>query len=171
GHSSRERPGPRRQIPPRKSGPLPEQDSLDGLPALTAGTPAPAGFDGPRLRVQARALAAKRADVVAKVAPELVTLLGDGFREAFLAYAKCRPMFGGYRQDALDFARSLLDAGRPGDADTRRALARWWKERAGARPPGRAARLLNTVSGATLGRRNRSTYRVSKGVEPHSSLT
>ncbi|MEU9193840.1 DUF692 domain-containing protein [Streptomyces hundungensis] len=141
------------------------------LSSLTAGTPAPAGFDGPRLRVQARALAAKRADVVAKVAPELVTLVGDGFREAFLGYAKCRPMPGGYRQDALDFARSLLDAGRPGDADTRRALARWWKERAGARPPGRAARLLNTVSGAARGRRNRSTYRVRKGVEPNSSLT
>ncbi|AYG79719.1 hypothetical protein DWB77_01837 [Streptomyces hundungensis] len=141
------------------------------LSSLTAGTPAPAGFDGPRLRVQARALAAKRADVVAKVAPELVTLLGDGFREAFLGYAKCRPMSGGYRQDALDFARSLLDAGRPGDADTRRALARWWKERAGARPPGRAARLLNTVGGAALGRRNRSTYRVGKGVETNSSLT
>ncbi|MCT9090652.1 DUF692 family protein [Streptomyces sp. ASQP_92] len=141
------------------------------LSSLTAGTPVPAGFDGPRLRVQARALAAKRADVVAKVAPELETLLGDGFREAFLAYATCRPMRGGYRQDALDFARWLLDAGRPGDADTRRALGRWWKERAGARPPGRAARLLSTVSRAARGRRNPSTYLVGKGVETNSSLT
>ncbi|MFD7169601.1 multinuclear nonheme iron-dependent oxidase [Streptomyces violascens] len=118
------------------------------LSSLTAGTPAPAGFDGPRLRVQARALAAKRADVVAKVAPELPEILGDGYREAFAAYAKARPMRGGYRQDALDFACFLLDAGRPADAEARRALARWWKERAGARPPGRAARLLRTLTRA-----------------------
>ncbi|WP_189965651.1 DUF692 domain-containing protein [Streptomyces violascens] len=118
------------------------------LSSLTAGTPAPAGFDGPRLRVQARALAAKRADVVAKVAPELPEILGDGYREAFAAYAKARPMRGGYRQDALNFARFLLDARPPADAEARRALARWWKERAGARPPGRAARLLRTLTRA-----------------------
>ncbi|WP_438291148.1 DUF692 domain-containing protein [Streptomyces sp. HUAS TT7] len=118
------------------------------LSSLTAGTPAPAGFDGPRLRVQARALAAKRADVVAKVAPELPQILGDGYREAFASYTKSRPMRGGYRQDALDFARFLLDAGRPDDAEARRALARWRKERAGARPPGRAARLLRTLTRA-----------------------
>lgn len=41
------------------------------LSSLVAGTPAPEGFDRVRLGVQARALAAKRADVVAKVAPEL----------------------------------------------------------------------------------------------------
>ncbi|MFG3282576.1 DUF692 domain-containing protein [Streptomyces sp. NPDC048111] len=115
------------------------------LSALTAGTPVPAGFDGRRLRVQARALAAKRADVVAKVAPELPALAGDGFREAFLAYARSRPMRGGYRQDALDFARHLLDSGRPDDARARRALARWWKDRAGPRPPGRTTRLLRTL--------------------------
>ncbi|GGY52404.1 DUF692 domain-containing protein [Streptomyces xanthochromogenes] len=118
------------------------------LSSLTAGTPAPSGFDGRRLRVQSRALAAKRADVVAKVAPELPRLLGDAYREAFLAYAKSRPMHGGYRQDALDFARSLLDAGRPADAEVRRELARWWKERSGPRPPGRAARLLRTLTRA-----------------------
>ncbi|MFI6055217.1 DUF692 domain-containing protein [Streptomyces violascens] len=118
------------------------------LSSLTAGTPAPAGFDGPRLRVQARALAAKRADVVAKVAPELPHILGDGYREAFATYTKARPMRGGYRQDALDFACFLLDAGRPADAEARRALTRWWKERAGARPPGRAARLLRTLTRA-----------------------
>ncbi|MFJ8309487.1 MULTISPECIES: DUF692 domain-containing protein [unclassified Streptomyces] len=119
------------------------------LSSLTAGTPVPAGFDGRRLRVQARALVGKRADVVAKVAPELPHILGSGFgggyREAFLVYAKSRPMHGGYRQDALDFVRFLLDAGCIEDADARRRLARWWKERAGARPPGRAARLLRTL--------------------------
>ncbi|MET9365518.1 DUF692 domain-containing protein [Streptomyces sp. NPDC006632] len=118
------------------------------LSSLTAGTPAPAGFDGRRLRVQARALVAKRADVVAKVAPELPRLLGDGYREAFSSYAACRPMCGGYRQDALDFARFLLDAGRPAEPDARRALARWFSERAGARPPGKAARLLRTLTRA-----------------------
>ncbi|MEU2952937.1 DUF692 domain-containing protein [Streptomyces xanthochromogenes] len=118
------------------------------LSSLTAGTPAPSGFDGRRLRVQSRALAAKRADVVAKVAPELPRLLGDAYREAFLVYAKSRPMHGGYRQDALDFARSLLDAGRPADPEVRRELARWWKERSGPRPPGRAARLLRTLTRA-----------------------
>ena len=40
--------------------------------------PRPRGFDSRRLRVQSRALAAKRADVVAKVAPELPEILGDG---------------------------------------------------------------------------------------------
>ncbi|MER5563465.1 DUF692 domain-containing protein [Streptomyces sp. NPDC002506] len=118
------------------------------LSSLTAGTPAPTGFDGRRLRVQARSLAAKRADVVAKVAPEPATLLGPDYREAFLEYAKCRPMYGGYRQDALDFARFLLDSGRPADAEARRALARWWKDRAGPRPPGRASRLLRTLTRA-----------------------
>ncbi|OEU92375.1 endonuclease, partial [Streptomyces abyssalis] len=43
----------------------------DLLAALVAGAPAPEGFDSGRLAVQSRALAAKRADVVAKVAPEL----------------------------------------------------------------------------------------------------
>ncbi len=118
------------------------------LSSLTAGTPAPTGFDGRRLRVQARSLAAKRADVVAKVAPEPAALLGPNYREAFLGYAKYRPMQGGYRQDALDFVRFLLDAGRPADAEARRALARWWKERSGPRPPGRAARLLRTLTRA-----------------------
>ncbi|NEC66864.1 DUF692 domain-containing protein, partial [Streptomyces sp. SID9727] len=81
------------------------------LSALVAGTPAPEGFDPRRLRVQGRALAAKRADVVAKVAPELPEILGAGYRAAFLAYAGARPMASGYRRDALDFAEHLLIAG------------------------------------------------------------
>ncbi|MGV9241832.1 DUF692 domain-containing protein, partial [Streptomyces nigra] len=83
-----------------------EQTAL--LSALVAGTPAPEGFDRVRLGVQARALAAKRADVVAKVAPELPVILGDGYRPAFLAYAQRHPMTGGYRRDALEFAGRLL---------------------------------------------------------------
>ncbi|WP_329402206.1 DUF692 domain-containing protein [Streptomyces melanogenes] len=110
------------------------------LSALVAGTPVPHGFDPTRLRVQARALAAKRADVVAKVAPELPRILGDAYRPAYLAYARSRPMSDGYRRDALDFVESLLKGDL--DGDVARQLGRWWKERAGARPQGRAARFL-----------------------------
>ncbi|WP_406341941.1 DUF692 domain-containing protein [Streptomyces sp. NBC_00648] len=110
------------------------------LSALVAGTPVPYGFDATRLRVQARALAAKRADVVAKVAPELPRILGDAYRPAYLAYARSRPMGDGYRRDALDFVESLLKEDL--DGDVARQLGRWWKERAGARPQGRTARFL-----------------------------
>ncbi|WP_333774420.1 DUF692 domain-containing protein [Streptomyces sp. IBSBF 3136] len=112
------------------------------LSALVAGTPVPEGFDRVRLGVQARALAAKRAGVVAKVAPELPVILEEGYREAFLAYARVRPMTGGYRRDALDFAEHLLKVGRPADARARRELRRWWRDRAGPapRPRGLGAR-------------------------------
>ncbi|MFE6287814.1 DUF692 domain-containing protein [Streptomyces sp. NPDC057877] len=106
------------------------------LSALVAGTPVPEGFDRVRLRVQARALAAKRADVVAKVAPELPAILGDGYRPAFLAYAQAHPMTGGYRHDALAFAEFLLDAGRPEGARARRELREWWARRSGPAPRG-----------------------------------
>jgi hypothetical protein len=72
------------------------------LSALMAGTPVPEGFDRGRVRVQSRALAAKRCDVVAKIAPELPRILGAGYRTAFLAYALGRPMCAGYRRDAAD---------------------------------------------------------------------
>ncbi|WP_031172199.1 DUF692 domain-containing protein [Streptomyces durhamensis] len=113
------------------------------LSALVAGTPVPEGFDRVRMGVQARALAAKRADVVAKVAPELPVILGDAYRAAFLEYARVRPMGAGYRRDALDFAGHLLRAGRPEDAGVRRALREWWLDRAGPapRPARRMARL------------------------------
>uniref|UniRef100_A0AAU1LYY2 DUF692 domain-containing protein n=1 Tax=Streptomyces sp. NBC_00148 TaxID=2903626 RepID=A0AAU1LYY2_9ACTN len=122
------------------------------LSALVAGTPAPDGFDHRRLRVQSRALAAKRADVVAKVAPELPGILGDGYRPAFLAYARNRPMSAGYRRDALDFAERLLIEGRPADDAARRRLTRWWQERAAARPPRRGARLVHAARTALLGK-------------------
>ncbi|NUK97202.1 endonuclease, partial [Streptomyces lunaelactis] len=122
------------------------------LSALVAGTPAPEGFDSRRLRVQSRALAAKRADVVAKVAPELPEILGRGYRAAFLAYAKSRPMRDGYRRDALDFAEQLLVAGRPDDDSARRLLTRWWEERAAAQPPRRATRLVRAARAALVRR-------------------
>ncbi|MFG2575797.1 DUF692 domain-containing protein [Streptomyces sp. NPDC048481] len=104
------------------------------LSALVAGTPVPEGFDRVRLGVQARALAAKRADVVAKVAPELPLILGSGYRAAFLAYAQRRPMRGGYRQDALDFAEETLLSGRSPLGRPRRELRRWWLDRSGPAP-------------------------------------
>ncbi|MFE3383786.1 multinuclear nonheme iron-dependent oxidase [Streptomyces anulatus] len=120
------------------------------LSALVAGTPAPEGFDSRRLRVQGRALAAKRADVVAKVAPELPEILGDGYRAAFLAYAGSRPMSGGYRRDALDFAEHVLIAGGPADPVARRRLTYWWQDRSGARPPRRTTRLVRAARAALV---------------------
>ncbi|WP_055570104.1 DUF692 domain-containing protein, partial [Streptomyces atriruber] len=115
------------------------------LSALVAGTPAPEGFDHARLKVQGHALAAKRADVVAKVAPELPEILGTAYRGRFLTYARTRPMTGGYRHDALNFAEHLLLAGRPEDPEARRRLSDWWLERSGPAPLSRrpAARLLH----------------------------
>ncbi len=117
------------------------------LSALVAGTPVPEGFDRTRMRVQARALAAKRADVVAKVAPELPEILGDGYRPAFLAYARTRPMTGGYRQDALAFVDQLLRSGTLDDPRTRRELRAWWLDRSGPRP--RAHRPATRLARAT----------------------
>ncbi|MFF9688235.1 DUF692 domain-containing protein [Streptomyces sp. NPDC014623] len=122
------------------------------LSSLVAGTPAPDGFDHRRLEVQSRALAAKRADVVARVAPELPGILGDGYRRAFLEYAGNRPMSAGHRRDALDFAEHLLIAGGPADDGARRRLTRWWQDRAAPRPPRRGARLVRAARTALLGR-------------------
>jgi uncharacterized protein (UPF0276 family) len=107
------------------------------LSALVAGTPVPEGFDRARLGVQARALAGKRADVVAKVAPELPVILGAEYRPAFLAYAQGSPMTDGYRRDALDFAGRLLLDGKPGNPRVRQELREWWLERSGPAPRSR----------------------------------
>ncbi|MEU1101149.1 DUF692 domain-containing protein [Streptomyces tibetensis] len=117
------------------------------LSALVAGTPVPEGFDRVRIGVQARALAAKRADVVAKVAPELPVILGGGYRAAFLGYAQTRPMTAGYRRDALTFAEHLLSAGLPGDTRARRELREWWLERSGPAP--RSGRPVHRLARAT----------------------
>ncbi|MER6103214.1 DUF692 domain-containing protein [Streptomyces sp. NPDC001832] len=145
--------------PVRSPGPTPEsvrdriavaQTAL--LSALVAGAPAPQGFDHRRLGIQSHALAAKRAGVVAKVAPELPEILGAGYRDAFLAYARTRPMSAGYRRDALDFAEGLLVSGRPADNAARRRLTHWWQDRAAARPPRRATRLVRAARAALVGR-------------------
>lgn len=123
------------------------------LSSLVAGTPVPEGFDRVRLGVQARALAAKRADVVAKLAPELPLILGTGYRAAFVAYAQGHPMRGGYRQDALDFAERLLLGGQLAEGRARRELRRWWLDRSGPapRPLSRLGR-VGQVGRALIGR-------------------
>ncbi|MBU3868396.1 DUF692 domain-containing protein [Streptomyces sp. 4503] len=125
------------------------------LSALVGGTPPPEGFDRRRLRVQSAALTAKRASVVAKVAPELPEILGTGYRPAFARYADGRPMTGGYRRDALAFAEHLLADGRPEDPAARRRLTLWWRERSGPAPLAShpAARLARRVRLALSGRR------------------
>ncbi len=124
------------------------------LATLVAGAPVPPGFDADRLEVQRRALIGKRADVVAKVAPELPQILGETvFRSAFAAYARGRPMTGGYRLDALNFAGHLLEQGADGrkgpaaDRSTRRKLRLWWLERSGPEPlpQGRIRRRLHLL--------------------------
>ncbi|MEU3973222.1 DUF692 domain-containing protein [Streptomyces bacillaris] len=122
------------------------------LSALVAGTPAPEGFDHRRLRVQSRALAAKRADVVAKVAPELPEILGDGYRPAFLSYARSRPMNGGYRRDAMEFVERILVSGGLPDPVAQRRLTHWWEDRSGPRPPGRTTRLVRAARAVLVGK-------------------
>ncbi|MEE1737656.1 DUF692 domain-containing protein [Streptomyces sp. BE147] len=122
------------------------------LAALVAGTEAPEGFDRRRLEVQSRALAAKRAGVVAKVAPELPEILGAGYRTAYLAYAMARPLSAGYRRDALDFAEHLLIAGLPEDTAARRRLTHWWQDRAAPRPPRRTTRLVRAARAVLVGK-------------------
>ncbi|MDQ8703649.1 DUF692 family protein [Streptomyces sp. LHD-70] len=124
------------------------------LSALVAGTPAPEGFDRHRLAVQSRALTGKRADVIAKVAPELPVILGDMYRPSFFAYAAKRPMTGGYRRDALDFAEHLLLEGRPEDTEARRELSDWWLERSGPAPvsPHPVARFVRRARYTLTGR-------------------
>ncbi|MFE5206890.1 DUF692 domain-containing protein [Streptomyces sp. NPDC056600] len=123
------------------------------LSALVAGGPVPEGFDRARVRVQARALAAKRAGIVAKVAPELPRILGDSYRPLFVGYALGRPQSGGYRKDALDFAEHLLLAGRPESARRRNRLRAWWLERSGPAPLPRtpAARVARATRRVLLG--------------------
>ncbi|MBG0815020.1 hypothetical protein [Planomonospora sp. ID82291] len=83
------------------------------LAALVAGAQAPPGFDGERLRIQAASLVAKRRSLVARLRPDLVQALGEGFRAEFAAYASGRPRPpGGSRADAADFAEHLARTGR-----------------------------------------------------------
>ncbi|MEU0381722.1 DUF692 domain-containing protein [Streptomyces cyaneofuscatus] len=151
----------RRNTGPRRGTPAPTRPGARDrtavaqtalLSALVAGTPAPEGFDHRRLRVQSRALAAKRADVVAKVAPELPEILGDGYRAAFLDYARTRPMSDGYRRDALDFVERILVHGGLPDPVAQRRLTHWWEDRSGPRPPSRTTRIVRAARAALAGK-------------------
>nr|EIF93322.1 hypothetical protein [Streptomyces tsukubensis NRRL18488] len=102
--------------------------------------------------MQSRALAAKRAQVVARIAPQLPEILGRDYRSMFLAYARGRPMHAGYRRDAMAFAEHLLAAGRPADERVRRQLTHWWQERAGLRPRRRSARIVRAARAALVRR-------------------
>ncbi|MET8573979.1 DUF692 domain-containing protein [Streptomyces sp. NPDC005012] len=123
------------------------------LSALVADGPVPEGFDRARVRVQARALAAKRAGIVAKVAPELPRVLGESYRPLFVAYAIARPLTAGHRKDALDFAEHLLLSGRPENARRRNRLRAWWLARSGPAPLPRtpAARVARATRRVLLG--------------------
>lgn len=106
------------------------------LGALVADGPAPAGFDPARLEVQRRALVAKRASVIAGIAPDLPRILGDRYRPAFAAYARGRPMTDGYRPDAMRFVAHLLESDSTLSRHQRRRLRRWYRERSGRAPRG-----------------------------------
>jgi hypothetical protein len=102
------------------------------LAALVAGAAHPDGFDPDRLRAQAASLVAKRRDLVARAAPDLVARLGPRFGALFADYARGRPRpAGGSQADARAFALWL---GLPGDQDFPR------------RRPGRLSRLLRRRS-------------------------
>lgn len=145
-----------RAVVPGERHPAPDTDAarrrlaeaqLALLAALVADAPSPPGFDPARLDVQRRALLAKRLGVVRKIAPEPAEILGDDFHDLFLGYARGRPMTGGYRRDALDFARHLLRTGAVTDPDRVRRLTAWLAERTGpaAPAPGRPRRRVAAV--------------------------
>ncbi|GAA4223112.1 hypothetical protein FHR32_001853 [Streptosporangium album] len=97
------------------------------LAALVAGGEAPPGFDGERLRIQAASLISKRRGAVARLRPDLVVLLGDGFAREFEEYARGRPKPpGGSRADAHAFAGRLGEAGRLPPEPEPPAVPRRW---------------------------------------------
>jgi hypothetical protein len=59
--------------------------------ALLAGGPVPAGFDGHRVAVEARALLAKRRSIAAHLRPDLVDRLGAEFGALFAAWSAGHP--------------------------------------------------------------------------------
>jgi hypothetical protein len=60
--------------------------------ALVAQGPVPAGFDDKRLRAATRSLVSKRWETVARVWPNLPTILGDAYVEKFRNYALSQPL-------------------------------------------------------------------------------
>lgn len=99
------------------------------LAALTAGAPAPGRFDPERMAAASRALAAKRYEVVSRIAPEVT----EGARGDFIDWARTNPLQGGARSDVAGFARHLLARGGL-PAPRRRALRRRLRQLAPRRP-------------------------------------
>ncbi|ONH27547.1 DUF692 domain-containing protein [Pseudofrankia asymbiotica] len=103
--------GPRQAVTRRLPGEV--RDRLgkaqhDLLTALVGNGPVPAGFDAPRLGVQARALVERRERMVSPLLPGLVWDLGARFGTLFRAYAaEHPPPVEGPRYDADTFARYL----------------------------------------------------------------
>ncbi len=83
------------------------------LTALLAGGPVPPGFDPGRIRVEARALHAKRRSVAMRLRPDLVDALADRFVPLFDEWATGRPRRTGtsFHADMAGFAAWLDDGG------------------------------------------------------------
>ena len=93
--------------PPDRAAYEAEQAAL--LHALIRGDGFPDGFDAVKAAAASRSLWRKRMHAVAAAWPALALDLGDGFDEAFEAYARATPapVAGGGRVDGLRFARTL----------------------------------------------------------------
>jgi len=81
--------------------------------ALLAGGPVPPGFDPDRVRIEARALHAKRRSVAERVRPDLADTLGDRFAPLFDEWASTHPRRTGvsFRADLDEFATWLTASG------------------------------------------------------------
>ncbi|GAB3438980.1 hypothetical protein [Actinophytocola sediminis] len=91
--------------------------------ALLAGGAVPAGFDPERVRIEARALHAKRRGIAERLRPDLVEALGERFGPLFDEWAADRPRRSGvsFRADLEEFAAWLTETGH-----LRRPKRRWW---------------------------------------------
>jgi hypothetical protein len=95
------------------------------LRALLAGGDVPAGFDAERVRVERRALLAKRRGIVEMIRPDVAAELGERFRPLFDAYAAAHPKEVGtrFRDDANRFADWAVARGELAPPRKRR----WWR--------------------------------------------
>jgi uncharacterized protein (UPF0276 family) len=106
-----------------------EQTAL--LAALLTGAPVPPGFDPERVRVQAKALAAKRRDCALRAVPELATALGERWPREFMTWALVhpKPVEGGTRADVHAFVAHLWEQDALPPALARMFVPRrpsWW---------------------------------------------
>ena len=94
--------------------------------ALLAGGPVPAGFDGHRIDVEARALRAKRRSIAAHLRPDLAEQLGAEFGALFDAWSVGHPKQVGtsFRADLDRFETWLYDERHVERPRTRR---RWFR--------------------------------------------